>query len=208
MKYEPEILRGFSAAIIFLLYVVLWAIKRRAQIQQSGIDPEVIYKDKKPSQMFFASMLRIMTLSIIIILVLHTYGISDIPGFYNLFKLSDSMAATIGISISFFGLFICYVAQKTMGNAWRVGIDRDNITHLIESGIFSYSRNPTYLGLFLVCCGLFVLFPTMMILIWILVFLLLLEFQVRLEEEYMLENHRQAYFNYMKKVKRYIPWIY
>jgi protein-S-isoprenylcysteine O-methyltransferase Ste14 len=48
------------------------------------------------------------------------------------------------------GLSICFIAQKTMGAAWRVGIDKKAQTNLVDSGIFLYCRNPTYLGLFLV----------------------------------------------------------
>jgi protein-S-isoprenylcysteine O-methyltransferase Ste14 len=48
----------------------------------------------------------------------------------------------------------------------------------------------------------------MSFLIWVVSFALMLEFQVRLEEEYLLEKHGEVYINYCKKVRRYIPWIY
>lgn len=35
-----------------------------------------------------------------------------------------------------------------------------------------------------------------------------IEFQVRLEEEYLIEAHGDEYINYCAKVKRYIPYVY
>ncbi len=48
----------------------------------------------------------------------------------------------------------------------------------------------------------------MSILIWVVSFYLLIEFQVRLEEEHLIEVHGLKYTEYCSKVKRYIPWIY
>lgn len=208
MKIEPEILRGASVTVLFIAYVALWALKRKTLMTNEGIDPEILHKDERPSQRFFASVTHIMTVAFIGLLVFHSLGIKNIPGFYYFVEFTDFTTVIIGLIIGCLGISICFVAQKTMGIAWRVGIDKETETNLVNSGIFLYCRNPTYLGLFLVCIATLFIFPTMSFLIWTVVFALMLEFQVRLEEEYLFEKHGEMYSNYYKKVKRYIPWIY
>ena len=208
MKIEPEILRGFSVAILYLAYLVLWTLKRKKLMKTKGIDPEVLSKDDRPSQRFFASFVKLMTVTLILLLILHSVGIKNIPGFYYIFEFSDALTAIIGLVIGISGLSVCLVAQKTMGVQWRVGIDRGTKTKLVTNGIFQFCRNPTYLGLYLICIATLFIFPTMSFLLWAVSFALVLESQVRLEEEYLLEKHGEIYRNYCKKVKRYIPWLY
>ncbi|NOX33198.1 MAG: isoprenylcysteine carboxylmethyltransferase family protein [Deltaproteobacteria bacterium] len=208
MKIEAEILRGTSAAVLFIAYFALWKFRRKALMENEGFDPEVLEKDERPSQRLFASVSNVMTVVLVGLLVFHSLGIKNIPGFYYFYELRDIITVIIGLFMGCFGLSICLLAQKTMGVAWRVGIDKEAETNLVDNGIFSYCRNPTYSGLFLVCISTLFIFPTMLFLIWAVSFLLLIEFQVRLEEEYLFEKHGEAYCNYYKKVKRYIPWVF
>jgi protein-S-isoprenylcysteine O-methyltransferase Ste14 len=208
MKIESEVFRGVAVAILFIIYLALWAYKRVQLKRQEGFDPEVLKRDNRPSQRLFASFLNIITITLIGLAGIHTRGVKNIPGLYYLFEIKDSTTIIVGLLVGGLGLSLCLLAQATMGAAWRVGIDKETKTKLIDCGIFSYCRNPTYSGLFLVCLSTFIIFPTMSILIWVVSFYLLIEFQVRLEEEHLIEVHGLKYTEYCSKVKRYIPWIY
>ena len=175
---------------------------------KEGFDPEVLRLAERPSQRFFASVTNLMTGALIGLLALHTLGVKNVPGFYYFAEFPDQIAALIGLVIGLFGLSICFIAQKAMGAAWRVGIDREAATELVDRGLFAYCRNPTYLGLFLVCIATLWIFPTMAFLLWVVLFLFMLEFQVRLEEEHLLERHGEVYRDYSRRVKRYIPGVY
>jgi protein-S-isoprenylcysteine O-methyltransferase Ste14 len=94
-----------------------------------------------------------------------------------------------------------------MGRSWRVGIDRKR-TELITTGVFKKIRNPTYSGLFLICLGTLMIFHNMLILLWVVTFYISIEFQVRMEEEHLMETHGQAYIDYLKTTKRYFPYLY
>ncbi len=203
-----ELLRGLTVISLLIVYLLLWAMKRRKQIGSGGIDPNILSKDNRPSQRFISRIANLLTLIVIGLILAHAMGTRDIPGFYYLAELSDSLSVIIGGALGTLGLSICGIAQKTMGAAWRVGIDTGTETHLVDYGVFSHCRNPTYLGLFLVCVAILFAFPTMAFLIWVVAFVLMLEFQVRMEEEHLLEIHGEAYGRYCRKVKRYIPWIY
>jgi protein-S-isoprenylcysteine O-methyltransferase Ste14 len=39
--------------------------------------------------------------------------------------------------------------------SWRIGIDQSHRTNLVQSGVFSLSRNPIFLGMMLTLFGLF-----------------------------------------------------
>ena len=51
------------------------------------------------------------------------------------------------------------VAQYQMSNSWRIGIDENNKTELITKGLFSYSRNPIFLGMIISVAGIFFILP-------------------------------------------------
>lgn len=51
------------------------------------------------------------------------------------------------------------VAQVQMGASWRVGINSERYTELLQHGLFSISRNPIFLAMRLNLLGLLVVFP-------------------------------------------------
>jgi len=73
MKIESEILRGFSVSILFIIYLTLWKLKRKEIVIKEGIDPEVLSKDNRPSQRFFASFSKIMTVALIVLLIFQVH---------------------------------------------------------------------------------------------------------------------------------------
>ncbi len=149
-----------------------------------------------------------MSISIVLIIIIHTI-------FKDTFALTDSVdlrdnlpIKLIGFAIGVFGLTICRIAQTTMGKSWRVGIDEHAKPGLITNGIYKFMRNPTYTGLFLLCAGIWVVNPTFLYSYCILTFYIMIEFQVRCEEEHLESLYGNDYLGYCKKTKRYIPMIY
>lgn len=158
MTIETEIIRGIAVTILFISYLVLWSLRRKLLQTKEGFDPDVLDTDKRPTQLYFRFMSNLMTFALITLLILHTVGLKQVPGFYYIFEIQDSLSAVIGFLIGFAGILICLFAQIEMGTSWRVGIDKQRTTKLIVSGIFSYCRNSTYIGLFLVCLQHFLFF--------------------------------------------------
>jgi protein-S-isoprenylcysteine O-methyltransferase Ste14 len=96
------------------------------------------------------------------------------------------------------------VAQKQMGNAWRIGIDTRNATKLVTHGMFRYSRNPIFLALRCAVAGLLILLPTAPVLALVLAAELLMQIQVRLEEEHLSKQHGSVYTQYCAQVRRWL----
>ena len=94
------------------------------------------------------------------------------------------------------------VAQWLMGTSWRIGIDEVHKTELRTSGLFSLSRNPVFLGMLAALLGLFMLLPNALTLLCLVAGYLLLQIQIRLEEEALLRQHSITYENYKSRVRR------
>jgi protein-S-isoprenylcysteine O-methyltransferase Ste14 len=195
-------------SILFIGYVVLWKVKKHSLMKEIKIDPEVIHRDTRPTQVFFSQLTRILTASVIALIILHGLNISNIPGFYRINIFDHRVINYLGFALGTLGLLICVIAQIKMGNSWRVGIDQDQTTILVTTGIFRFVRNPTYTGLFFLSFGVWMIFPTMAFLLWVLIFYISIEFQVRLEEEFLTKTHGEKYTQYSQTTKRYIPFLY
>jgi len=49
-------------------------------LKVNGDDPEVIYKDRRPSQRYFANQSRLLAVSIALLIVIHSKGIEGFSG--------------------------------------------------------------------------------------------------------------------------------
>lgn len=199
---------AIMVVLLFLGYITLWGAKRRMQKKTSGIDPEVIGSSTTPSQRFFNAMTKVLTVYIVLMIVAHASGIQYYSLYSRFVPLDLPMVDLIGFMLGIFGLSLCGYAQIKMGESWRVGIDEERRTDLVTTGLYRYIRNPTYLGLFILCAGVWLIWPTWTIAIFVLVFYLMLEVQVRCEEEFLLKVHGENYREYLHSTKRYIPKIY
>ncbi len=193
---------------LFLIYLILWKVKKVKVHKISGIDPDVMSKSKSNVQIYMSRLSRILTIYAALIIVLHSLQIRVGSLFSKAVIIDTVLFDIIGFTAGFAGLSLCLYAQTKMGNSWRVGIDEKMKTELVTTGLYKYIRNPTYLGLFLLNTGVWLIWPTWAVFILNLVFVLFLDIQVRCEEDFLLSVHGQRYVEYKNRTKRYIPFIY
>ena len=146
----------------------------------NSIDPDVIYRDERPSQKFFAKLSRLLSLFIGLLIFFQIAGFNGHFDNGQLSFINHKYLYLSGYALGIVGLLLCWKAQKEMGRSWRVGIDR-NRTELITTGVFKKIRNPTYCGLFLICLGTLMILHNTLILLWVMTFYISIEFQVRIE---------------------------
>lgn len=198
---------GAFALGLFLLYMILWRVKEH-ELKSLGITSKVLFKDPRPTQRFFSRLEPVMTVWVILLIVGHAL-FSEATNMARQFNPLDNLTSDIlGLFIGLCGLALCRIAQVTIGNSWRVGIDSSAKTAFVTTGIYKHIRNPTYSGLFILCLGVWLIFPTALFTMWILAFYLIMEFQVRCEEEYLEKIHGEAFANYHTRTNRYVPFIY
>ncbi|MFY1046241.1 methyltransferase family protein [Chryseobacterium sp. GP-SGM7] len=94
------------------------------------------------------------------------------------------------------------IAQFQMKNSWRIGINEELKTELITKGLFNYSRNPIFLGMLISQIGFFFTLPTLISLIFFIISTILIQIQIRMEEEFLLNQHGKDYRRYKAQVRR------
>jgi protein-S-isoprenylcysteine O-methyltransferase Ste14 len=143
---------------------------------------------------------------VLLVLVVLVYALS--PAAYAYLApirwLEHSSLQWIGVAFVIFSLVWTIIAQAQMGEAWRIGIDFEHRTPLVQKGIFRISRNPIYIGLVIALSGLFLIIPNALTLLILIVDLVLIGIQVRLEEEHMGEMYPREYAEYCQRVRRWL----
>ena len=78
-------------------------------------------------------------------------------------------------------------------------------TTIVESGPYRFTRNPIYLGMFLVLTGLAIAFDNLWLLIMLLPFALVIRYGVVAREEAYLERKfGDVYLDYRSRVRRWL----
>lgn len=117
--------------------------------------------------------------------------------------LESPLSAIIGVILLAVAFVWTVLAQIQMGNSLRIGIDEENKTALVQTGIFGVSRNPIFLGLVVALIGLFLITPNALTLVALALSVALIGVQVRLEEAFLTSVHGDAYRAYCQKVRRW-----
>ncbi len=95
-------------------------------------------------------------------------------------------------------------AQAQMGISWRIGIDADAPTPLVRQGLFRLSRNPIFLGMRVCLLGFLLVLPNAATVALFLLGDVLMQIQVRLEEEHLRKLHGQDYEDYRATTRRWL----
>lgn len=118
------------------------------------------------------------------------------------------MAALVASSVAMGATLVCW---KQMGPSWRIGIDPGEKTRLIVTGPYAFVRHPIYALSSLLMVATMVTVPSPLMLAVGLVHLILLQWEARREEQYLLRVHGDEYAAYRGRVGRFIPrslWPY
>lgn len=111
----------------------------------------------------------------------------------------------IGCVITLIGVLTFTISVAQMKDNWRAGVQREDKTNLVTTGIYSISRNPAFLGFDLMNVGILFTFFN-----WYLCFatsfvLVFFHLQiVNVEEDFLIEAFEEEYVQYKKKVCRYL----
>jgi len=123
----------------------------------------------------------------------------------NTLKLMDSdFISILGLLVISLGIVFFIVAAITMKNSWRVGIDKSTKSKLITEGIYRYSRNPAFVGFYLMFIGLFLIYIDVITCIVMFFNIYAMNRLVNEEEKHLEEMFEEEYITYKKKTPRYL----
>ena len=113
-----------------------------------------------------------------------------------------------GLIFMLAGGVIRLVALRTLGKQFSIMVTIRQNHELVKKGIYSLIRHPSYTGLFLFMLGLGLsLGNWLSLLIIFAASVTIAFFRVPLEEKALMEKFGDEYRDYMKKTKRYIPYL-
>jgi protein-S-isoprenylcysteine O-methyltransferase Ste14 len=98
--------------------------------------------------------------------------------------------------------------RSSMKGIWGAGTTYNPYaasTVLVTSGIYTYSRNPGYLGLVVIQLGMALIIDSAWVALTAVVAMVVIDlFVIRLEEEKLSQAFGQEYTDYLKQVRRWI----
>lgn len=198
-----DVLRVFLPAYLALFFGIAFVWRSVAVYRTTGINPYV-FGGTDSAYDFVGVVFRITFLLVIAAVVQYSF-ISGLTSFVlPVFWLDHDWLQWIGVALLVSSLVWTAAAQMHMGTSWRIGIDKTNRTELIDNGLFRVSRNPIFLGMRVALLGFFLAIPNAITLLTLVLGDVLMQIQVRLEEEYLSDLHGEEYVSYRSKVRRWI----
>jgi protein-S-isoprenylcysteine O-methyltransferase Ste14 len=122
--------------------------------------------------------------------------------------LSSVWIQVTGIVIATAGIGATVYAQLQMGDSWRIGVDEQETTTLVHTGVFGRVRNPIYTAMFAFDFGVALLTPNVVACAGFVLLVATIEVHVRrVEEPYLMRTHGDAYRSYAAGVGRFVPRV-
>lgn len=182
-----------SAVTILIAFYGFYIAKIIVQNKQSIKTNQMGMGNKPKKVLFIERIMSVATVLTIIVDVCSIFGVKSFP---------IVQIRIVGLLFGILAVVFFSLATITMKNSWRVGIPEEK-TVLVTNGIYTWSRNPAFVGfdlLYLSMCLLFFNIPLLVISIWAAI---MLHLQVVQEEEHMKKMFGEDYINYMKHTFRY-----
>lgn len=117
---------------------------------------------------------------------------------------SSNIFNYIGILVIAIGISTFVTAMISMKASWRVGIDKSTKTKLVTYGIYNYSRNPAFVGVYLMSAGVFLTYPNIITLITLIANIVSIHRLILQEEKHLESLFGAEYISYKGKTPRYL----
>lgn len=191
--------------IFFILSLVMvFAVPTYLIYKKTGINPITFGKEDNPHN-YIGGVFKILIALLVVLFILNVYA----PGFYQKFLLpigymQNPTVFYIGLVLLHISMFWIFIAQMQMGKSWRIGIDEKNKTEFVTKGLFSVSRNPIFLGMIVAIFAAFLLLPNLFTFFIAFSGYIIIQIQIRLEEEFLQKQFGNEYVHYKTKTRRLI----
>ena len=187
----------------FLAYFLVAFVWRSVLVfRRTGVNP-LVFPQSDDAHGYVGRALKLATAGCAVIVVGNLFsGAGKWLGYYA--PLDTALAVVAGWTLLLASVVWLLIAQAQMGSSWRIGIDSQHHTSLVQSGLFAISRNPIFLAMRVNLLGFFLVLPCAATLVLLVAAELLIQIQVRLEEQHLSSLHGPEYAAYCRKVRRWI----
>ena len=195
------------ATYLFMFYciflVALFIMPSYLTYKRTGINPFKFSKEETAIN-FVGKAYKIISAIAFITVTFNAFIPSLMPFLTPIESLKSYYFVWIGFGLLHLSFLVIFIAQRNMANEWRIGIDNENKVNLITKGLFGISRNPIFLGVLIVFAGMFLIIPNAVTLVILISGFIVIQVQVRLEEEFLIKQLGDEYIVYMVNVKRWL----
>lgn len=194
----------YALPIYYILYLFTAFFWRSYIVWRRTGERTFHLRSSETAHDFVGRLYRLITLASAIVIVL--YSLYE-PGYQKLVPipwLQNNTFTLVGCGMLICSLLFILIAQLQMGNSWRIGIDQENETKLVQTGLFRFSRNPIFLGVRLNLLGFLLVLPNAFTLVILVLGDVILQIQVRMEEEFLTQQHGESYEAYKRSVPRWL----
>jgi protein-S-isoprenylcysteine O-methyltransferase Ste14 len=196
-------LRVLPLTYFLLFFGLAFVLPSLRVYQKTGVNPYRLGRSDSAHD-FIGRLFRVTLLTSLAVVGVYAFT----PMLYEYLSplpwLEQPILTLLGWLFLAVSLLWILVAQAQMQASWRIGIDQDHKTDLIQHGLFGLSRNPIFLGMRLLLLGLFFVMPNALTLTLWIVGDVLMQIQVRLEEEHLSRLHGESYRAYCERVGRWL----
>lgn len=198
-----EIIRLILPIYFIVYFGIAFVLKSVIVARKIGKNPLVLPKDDSAYGLI-GLYFKLTLIGMFVYVVAYAFFPTWHDKFLPITQLDGQTIKYVGLTILFISLVWTVIAQGHMKNSWRIGIDTDTKTELVTNGLFAISRNPIFFGMILSLVGLFLTTPNALTALFLILGYVLIQIQIRLEEEFLTKEHGQEYLNYKQKVRRLI----
>ena len=149
--------------------------------------------------------LLVLGVPLLIVYALYAYPLASL--WLGADLLSDYLFAP-RIATDLFGVALVAVGRTialTSVLTLRRNEQRGDSFRLNVTGPFRWSRNPGLVGMYVFVAGLWLITPSTTMLLGIVLYMLYMDFKVRMEEDFLANKFGNAYAEYRLRTGRYLP---
>lgn len=196
VKYPLErvVSYRFLALIVLIIFYGIYFTKMFLQ-RKKGIRTNQIGTRKEGEIHKVEMLMSFATVAVVIVQIVSIlFNINSMP----------SGARFAGFLVGMLGDCIFLISILFMKDSWRAGIPEKDKTKLVTNGIYAFSRNPAFLAFDLMYIGMLLMYFNIFMLVFTVLTVVTLHFQILQEEIYLEKNFGEEYKEYRKRVFRYL----
>lgn len=198
-----SILKYYLPIFLIVYLVVTFILPSIRVYKKTGINPVTFGKSDNAHD-YIGSIMKVLTGLLLIAVLLFSLSDEAYQYLQPINYFNDEWIKYSGLFLVHASLIWIVIAQYHMKQSWRIGVDEKNKTELITTGLFSLSRNPVFLGMILSTIGIFLIISNTLTFFIAATSYIVMQIQIRLEEEFLLKQHGTVYNEYKRTVRRLI----
>lgn len=194
-------LKFYLPLYLVLYMMVAFVLPSYRTFKQTGINPITFGKTDNAHD-YIGFVMKVLIVLLFVAIFIYSFSDKAYQYVVPISYLMKDVFLIIGLTLIHLSLLWISLAQYQMSNSWRIGIDENIKTELITKGLFSYSRNPIFLGMTISVTGIFFILPNALTFFVMLSTYIVIQIQIRLEEKFLEKQHGQEYLSYKQTTKR------